>query len=63
MIQLGVFEFISPYWNNISESAKDLIRRLIVVDSKRRYTATQVLYHRWITGFFGEDRKVDNRPA
>ena len=29
-------------------AAKDLIQRLLVVDTKRRYTAEQVLSHPWI---------------
>nr|CAB3236351.1 serine/threonine-protein kinase DCLK1 [Phallusia mammillata] len=48
IIQLGEYEFLSPYWDNISDAAKDLIQRLLVVDTKRRYTAEQVLAHPWI---------------
>ncbi|XP_036287678.1 serine/threonine-protein kinase DCLK3 [Pipistrellus kuhlii] len=48
IIQLGHFEFLAPYWDNISEAAKDLVSRLLVVDPKKRYTAHQVLKHPWI---------------
>ncbi|XP_062972248.1 serine/threonine-protein kinase DCLK3 [Elgaria multicarinata webbii] len=48
IIQLGHYEFLSPYWDNISAAAKDLISRLLVVDPKKRFTAQQVLQHRWI---------------
>ncbi|KAF7247960.1 Serine/threonine-protein kinase DCLK3 [Varanus komodoensis] len=48
IIQLGHYEFLSPYWDNISAAAKDLISRLLVVDPKKRYTAKQILQHRWI---------------
>ncbi|XP_006890722.1 PREDICTED: serine/threonine-protein kinase DCLK3 [Elephantulus edwardii] len=48
IIQLGHFEFLSPYWDNISEAAKDLVSHLLVVDPKKRYTAQQVLQHPWI---------------
>ncbi|KAH0627206.1 hypothetical protein JD844_002683, partial [Phrynosoma platyrhinos] len=48
IIQLGHFEFLSPYWDNISAAAKDLINRLLVVEPKKRYTAQQVLQHLWI---------------
>nr|XP_014346021.1 PREDICTED: serine/threonine-protein kinase DCLK3 [Latimeria chalumnae] len=48
IIQLGEYEFLSPYWDNISDAAKDLITKLLVVDPKRRYTAQQVLQHPWI---------------
>lgn len=103
IIQLGEYEFLSPYWDSISDgkhifsvwitwtidvvaylsetlhyvhisslhrydwtlhshatiyhsiqsspnfpAAKDLICKLLVVDTKRRYTAEQVLSHPWI---------------
>uniref|UniRef100_A0A8C9JX41 non-specific serine/threonine protein kinase n=1 Tax=Panthera tigris altaica TaxID=74533 RepID=A0A8C9JX41_PANTA len=48
IIQLGRFEFLAPYWDNISDAAKDLVSRLLVVDPKQRYTAHQVLQHPWI---------------
>ncbi|XP_032036513.1 serine/threonine-protein kinase DCLK3 isoform X2 [Aythya fuligula] len=47
IIQLGHYEFLSPYWDNIS-AAKDLIARLLIVDPQKRYTARQVLQHPWI---------------
>ncbi|XP_030061349.1 serine/threonine-protein kinase DCLK3 [Microcaecilia unicolor] len=49
IIQLGDFDFLSPYWDSISDAAKNLISRLLVVDPKERYTAKQVLRHSWIT--------------
>nr|XP_020820005.1 LOW QUALITY PROTEIN: serine/threonine-protein kinase DCLK3 [Phascolarctos cinereus] len=48
IIQQGHFDFLSPYWDNISEAAKDLVRQLLLVDPKKRYTAHQVLEHPWI---------------
>ncbi|XP_054847779.1 serine/threonine-protein kinase DCLK3 [Eublepharis macularius] len=48
IIQIGTYEFLSPYWDNISAAAKDLISRLLVVDPLKRYTAQQVLQHLWI---------------
>ncbi|XP_030121073.2 serine/threonine-protein kinase DCLK3 [Taeniopygia guttata] len=48
IIQLGHYEFLSPYWDNISAAAKDLITRLLIVDPLKRYTARQVLQHPWI---------------
>ncbi|XP_006869248.1 PREDICTED: serine/threonine-protein kinase DCLK3 [Chrysochloris asiatica] len=48
IIQLGHFEFLTPYWDNISEAAKDLVSHLLVVDPQKRYTAHQVLQHPWI---------------
>ncbi|XP_012892593.1 PREDICTED: serine/threonine-protein kinase DCLK3-like [Dipodomys ordii] len=48
IIQLGHFEFLAPYWDNISDAAKDLVSRLLVVDPQKRSTAHQVLQHPWI---------------
>uniref|UniRef100_A0A8C8SL73 non-specific serine/threonine protein kinase n=1 Tax=Pelusios castaneus TaxID=367368 RepID=A0A8C8SL73_9SAUR len=48
IIQLGHYEFLSPYWDSISGAAKDLISRLLVIDPQKRYTAQQVLQHPWI---------------
>ncbi|GCC19533.1 serine/threonine-protein kinase DCLK3-like [Chiloscyllium punctatum] len=48
MIQLGEYEFLSPYWDSISDGAKDLVSKLLVVNPRNRYTAQQVLKHAWI---------------
>ncbi|MGH0119331.1 UNVERIFIED_CONTAM: hypothetical protein FKN15_002134, partial [Acipenser sinensis] len=48
IIQLGEYEFLSPYWDSISDGAKDLISKLLVVDKHKRYTAQQVLQHPWV---------------
>ena len=37
MIKKGQFDFPSPYWDGISELAKDLIRKLLIVDPKKRF--------------------------
>ncbi|KAG1926373.1 serine/threonine-protein kinase DCLK2 [Pimephales promelas] len=47
-ILLGRLEFPSPYWDNISASAKDLIGKMLQVNVGARYTADQVLEHPWV---------------
>lgn len=47
-IMAGQYAFTSPYWDKISAEAKDLIRHLLVVDPKKRFTSLQVLQHPWI---------------
>ncbi|KAJ9181257.1 hypothetical protein P3X46_009405 [Hevea brasiliensis] len=44
----GELDFISEPWPNISESAKDLVRRMLVRDPKKRMTAHEVLCHPWV---------------
>merc|ERR1719187_2522447 len=39
----GEFEFDSPYWDDISEEAKDFIRQLMCVEVEKRYTCKQAL--------------------
>ncbi|XP_075164691.1 calcium/calmodulin-dependent protein kinase I [Haematobia irritans] len=46
----GEFEFDSPYWDDISESAKDFIRHLMCVSVEKRFTCKQALAHPWISG-------------
>jgi len=47
-IQQGKFEFHSKEWTNISPQAKDLIKRLLVKNAKRRLSARDVLSHDWL---------------
>jgi MAP kinase interacting serine/threonine kinase len=47
-IQLGEFDFPKEDWARISDSAIDLIQHLLVKDAKQRYTADEVMNHRWI---------------
>jgi len=58
-IKKGAFQFPSPYWDNISEGAKDLIKRLLTVDPRKRYTGPQVLAHPWTKTASSEPIKGD----
>ncbi|KAJ8470172.1 hypothetical protein OPV22_024515 [Ensete ventricosum] len=44
----GSLDFQSDPWPSISESAKDLVRKMLVRDPRRRLTAHQVLCHPWV---------------
>ncbi|BFZ14462.1 hypothetical protein BsWGS_17501 [Bradybaena similaris] len=48
LIMTGNYEFPSPYWDDISAPAKNVIAAMLEVDPDLRLTATQVLEHRWI---------------
>lgn len=43
-------EFPSPEWDNISDSARDLIKNLLVVDTTKRYNVNQTISHLWVSG-------------
>ncbi|KAK2377838.1 calcium-dependent protein kinase [Trifolium repens] len=44
----GHIDFYCPPWPIISNSAKDLVRKMLTQDPKKRITASQVLEHPWI---------------
>ncbi|NWI35349.1 KCC4 kinase, partial [Picathartes gymnocephalus] len=44
------YEFVSPWWDEVSLNAKDLVRKLIVLDPRKRLTVQQALEHPWVTG-------------
>uniref|UniRef100_A0A8C2Q2A6 non-specific serine/threonine protein kinase n=1 Tax=Cyprinus carpio TaxID=7962 RepID=A0A8C2Q2A6_CYPCA len=58
-ILLGRLEFPSPYWDNISLSAKDLIGKMLQVNVGVRYTADEVLEHPWVQ----DDAVMDTNMA
>lgn len=45
----GYYTFLSPWWDDISHSAKDLIQHLLCVDPAQRYTIDEFLAHPWCT--------------
>jgi len=44
----GQYTFLSPWWDDISKSAQDLISHLLDVDPEKRYTIKEFLDHPWI---------------
>ncbi|EIW70814.1 hypothetical protein TREMEDRAFT_43386 [Tremella mesenterica DSM 1558] len=44
----GYYTFLSPWWDDISTSAKDLITHLLCVDPAQRYTIDEFLAHPWV---------------
>ncbi|KAF6173322.1 hypothetical protein GIB67_027017 [Kingdonia uniflora] len=60
-VQKGEIDFESAPWPSISSSAKDLVRKMLTQDPKKRVTSAQVLEHPWIRDD-GEasDKPIDN---
>ncbi|CAM9862715.1 unnamed protein product, partial [Sphacelaria rigidula] len=54
-IKEGSYNFRSNSWNNVSSTAKDMISKLLIVDSTQRLTARQALLHPW---FEAADRSL-----
>jgi len=44
------YDFDDSVWDDISDSAKDLIRNLLVKEPSKRFTAKQCLDHPWVKG-------------
>ncbi|KAL7133666.1 hypothetical protein ABFS83_12G157300 [Erythranthe nasuta] len=44
----GEVDFTSDPWPKISESAKDLVKKMLLRDPRKRLTAHQVLCHPWV---------------
>ncbi|KAG2411866.1 serine/threonine-protein kinase srk1 [Aspergillus terreus] len=44
----GQYTFLSPWWDDISKSAQDLISHLLTVDPDQRYSIKEFLAHPWI---------------
>lgn len=47
-VRTGKLAFASETWNDISDDAKDLIRNLIRMDAKQRFSAGQALNNEWV---------------
>ncbi|KAM0706563.1 hypothetical protein Q7P35_005890 [Cladosporium inversicolor] len=52
----GQYTFLSPWWDDISKSAQDLVSHLLTVDPEKRYDIKQFLAHPWI-------RQVDEQTT
>ncbi|XP_075892609.1 serine/threonine-protein kinase DCLK1-like isoform X2 [Nelusetta ayraudi] len=56
----GQFDFPSPYWDNVSDTAKALITVMLQVEAEQRFTAMQVLDHPWVNedGVSGNEHQL-----
>lgn len=49
-IKKGNYDADDPIWENISPEAKDVVAKLLTVDSGKRLTAEQAMHHPWVQG-------------
>lgn len=52
------YDFDDSVWDDISDSAKDLIRNLLVKDPSKRFTASHCLEHAWVRGSAANERQI-----
>jgi len=60
LVRAGKFDFDDEEWANISDDAKDLIRRLLELDVSKRITGPEILDHPFISG---SPQSTSNRNA
>jgi calcium/calmodulin-dependent protein kinase I len=58
-IKAGAYDFPSPYWDGVSAEAKEFIRKLLVVDPKKRLSARELLEHSWLATAAGKGATND----
>jgi len=59
----GEYEFDSPYWDEISDSAKDFISHLMCCSPEQRYSCEQALAHPWISGNTARTKDIHGTVA
>ncbi|OJJ86950.1 serine/threonine-protein kinase [Aspergillus glaucus CBS 516.65] len=58
----GQYIFLSPWWDEISKSAQDLVSHLLTVDPEKRYTIREFLDHPWIRESNEETQAAADAP-
>jgi serine/threonine protein kinase len=48
-IKKGDYSFPSPYWDDISDGAKDLVKKILQINPQTRLTIQQCLDHPWMS--------------
>jgi hypothetical protein len=44
----GQYTYLSPWWDDISKPAQDLVSHLLTVDPEKRYTIKEFMRHPWV---------------
>jgi len=55
MIVEGRYNMAARYWDQVSDDATDLVKRMLVIHPHKRVTALKALNHPWITDFVETD--------
>lgn len=45
----GIFEYPSPFWDDICEPVRDLINNMLQSDPELRFNSEDILDHYWVT--------------
>lgn len=58
----GKFTLDEPEWDDVSDDAKDLVRKLLTYDLNKRISASEALQHKWIKTMASKE-KVEKTMA
>jgi len=58
-VKTGNYTFASPYWDHVSDNAKDFVRSMMTVDPEERLTCDELLQHSFITNPSSETQSND----
>lgn len=61
-IKKGQYDFPDPYWTDITDQAKDVVKGLLTVKPKKRWTPDDLLSSAWVGGE-ASTKKFDKRFA
>lgn len=62
-ISRGEYTFLQPWWDEISDGAKNCVARLLEVDPEKRYTIDQFLNDPWLNKYDTEINNNNNNTA
>jgi serine/threonine protein kinase len=51
---------LRPVWHKISKEAKDLVKKMLVIDPTQRLSASEAMLHPWITGAAHSDEHLQH---
>jgi calcium/calmodulin-dependent protein kinase I len=60
-IKSGIYAYPSPYWDDISDDAKNVVDRCLTVNPDERATPDELLEHPWIKGDTASDKNLGDQ--
>jgi serine/threonine protein kinase len=52
------YSFEAETWQDVSEEAKDFVKKILVADPKKRLTSEQIFNHPWMKASLSHDTKL-----
>ncbi|XP_041358691.1 serine/threonine-protein kinase DCLK1-like [Gigantopelta aegis] len=59
----GKLEFKAPFWDDVSDSAKELVSKMLIVDTDNRLSALEVVNHPWVADDTAKDEDLHDNVA